>query len=75
MNNEHLTEYFIAIPFSEVVHGVEYFTVVAQNGKEALKRIKDGDVPCEERANNEFGAFQAYYDDFEILSEETHNAK
>ena len=74
MNNEHLIEYYIAVPFSEVVHGVEYFTVVAQNAEEAIERIKDGKAPCEDRGEIEYGAFQAYYDDLEILSEESNNA-
>lgn len=75
MSNEHLNEYYIAIPFSEVVHGVEYFTVVAQNVEEAIENIKDGNVPCEDRGDLDYGSFQAYYDDLEILSEEKNDAE
>ena len=65
-----LKEYYIAVPFSEVIHGVEYFTVSAQNSEEAIERIKNGDAPCEDRGEIEYGTFNAYYDDLQILNEE-----
>ena len=75
MSKENLNEYYIAVPFSEVVHGVEYFTVVAQNAEEAIERIKNGDAPCEDRGEIDYGTFQAYYDDLQILSEENDDAE
>ena len=69
----NLKEYYIAVPFSEVIHGVEYFTVSAQNSEEAIERIKDGNAPCEDRGEIQHGTFNSYWDDLQILSEESHN--
>jgi len=66
---KHIT---ITIPFSEVVHGYETFEVVAKDIDDALQKIKNGDEYVQEREIEDYGHFQAYYDDFEIIEIEEH---
>lgn len=69
---KHIT---LAIPFSEVVHGYETFEVVAEDIDGALEKIKNGDTYVEHREIEDYGHFQAYYDDFEIIEIEGDNEK
>lgn len=66
---KHIT---IAIPFSQVVHGYETFEVVAKDVDHALEKIRNGDEYVQEREIEDYGCFQGYYDDFEIIEMEEH---
>jgi hypothetical protein len=61
--------FLIEVPFSEVVHGVEYFNVEAKDINSAIDLIKNGDVPVCGRDELEYGTYNMYMDDMEVIEE------